>query len=140
MTPAFIFAPVLVQISLTLFMFLLLGKRKSAALRAGVVDAKKTALDNKAWPEDVVKVSNNIDNQFQAPVIFYVLCLLFYVTENVSTPVVVMAWIYALSRLVHGFVHVSSNFVPARLGAFTVSIVTLMIMTAMAFATFASLS
>ena len=76
MNASTILLPLLVQISLTLIMFLLLGVRKTKAIKAGGVDRKATALNNSAWPEDVVKVSNNIANQFQTPVLFYVIGIL----------------------------------------------------------------
>lgn len=34
--------------------------RKAQALRTKPLEIKEAALDNKAWPESVVKVSNNI--------------------------------------------------------------------------------
>ncbi len=128
-----ILLPLLIQVSLTLIMFLILGARKTGAIKAGGVDRKKTALDNSAWPEPVVKASNNIANQFQTPIIFYVLVLLFHVTNTVSTTVLVLAWVYAVSRLIHAFVHIGSNFVPARFGLFLIGVVSLMAMTVIAF-------
>jgi len=128
-----ILLPILIQISLTLIMFLVLGARKTKAIKAGGVDREKTALNNSAWPEEVVKVSNNIANQFQTPVLFYVLSILFYATNTVTTAVLALAWIYSISRLVHAFVHISSNFVPARFGIFTIGVVCLIAMTVLAF-------
>ncbi len=125
--------PMLIQVTLTLIIFLILGARKTKAIKAGGVDRQKTALDNSAWPTEVVQVSNNIANQFQTPMLFYVLCLLFYVTSTVSTVVLVLAWIYSLSRLAHAFVHINSNFVPARFGMFFIGVVCLIIMTVIAF-------
>jgi hypothetical protein len=133
MNTSSILLPLLIQISLTLIMFLLLGARKKSAIRAGGVDRKKTALDNSAWPEHVVQVSNNIANQFQTPIIFYILAILFHVTNTVTTTVLVLAWIYAVSRLIHAFVHVSSNFVPARFGMFLIGVLSLIIMTIISF-------
>jgi hypothetical protein len=133
MSNSSVILPVLIQLSLTLLMFLLLGVRKTRAIKAGNVDRTKTALDNKAWPEDVVKVSNNIANQFQTPVLFYMLCILFYVTNTVSTLVIVLAWIYVISRLIHAYVHITSNYVPARFKIFIVSVLTLIVMTIVAF-------
>ena len=128
-----ILLPVLIQVSLTLIMFLILGFRKTGAIKAGGVDRAKTALDNSAWPEDVVKVSNNIANQFQTPILFYTLCILFYVTNTVSTLILVLAWLYVLTRLVHAYVHITSNFVPVRFKTFIISVLTLIIMTVVAF-------
>lgn len=136
MSNSAILLPMLIQISLTLFIFILLGIRKTSALKAGGVERDKTALDNSAWPVEVVKVSNNIANQFQTPVLFYILCTMFYLTDNVSMAVYVLAWIYSTTRLLHAFVHVSSNFVPARFGLFMIGVVCLIIMTLLAFMNF----
>jgi hypothetical protein len=135
-----ILLPLLTQISLTLIMFLILGARKTVAIKLGGVDRDKTALDNSAWPDDVRKVSNNIANQFQTPVLFYVLCLTFQVTSTTTLPVLALAWIYAISRLVHAFVHIGSNFVPARFGVFVIGVVCLMAMTVMAFFSLSSIN
>jgi len=128
-----ILLPVLIQVSLTLIMFLILGARKTNAIKAGGVDRQAAALNNSAWPEEVVKVSNNIANQFQTPIIFYVLCILFYVTNTVSTLVLILAWVYSISRVVHGYVHISSNFVPARFSIFLIGVLSLIVMTVLAF-------
>ena len=128
-----ILLPMLIQVSLILLIFILLGMRKTAAIKAGGVDREKTALDNSAWPVDVVKVSNNIANQFQTPVIYFVLCSMFYMTDSVTMPVYVLAWVYSITRLMHAFVHVSSNFVPARFGLFMIGVVCLIAMTVMAY-------
>ncbi len=127
-----ILLPALIQILLTLFIFLMLGARKAKAIKAGGVDRKKTALNNSAWPENVVKVSNNIANQFQTPVLFYILTLVFYVTNTVSTTVLAIAWIYSVSRLLHAYVHVGSNYVPARFRIFTIGVLCLIVLTVIA--------
>lgn len=122
-------AAVLVQVSLTLMLFILLAKRKAKAIKGGEVDRKKAALHNDAWPDYVLQVSNNIQNQFQTPILFYVLSLSFIVISGVDGLVLAGAWIYALSRLVHAYIHITSNFVPNRLRAFTVGTLSLIYMT-----------
>ncbi|MEX0828029.1 MAG: hypothetical protein WD005_03660 [Haliea sp.] len=54
--------PVLAQILLTPGVYMLLGRRKFAAVKADQVDRNATALDNEAWPEAVIKISNNLAN------------------------------------------------------------------------------
>ena len=119
---------VLFQVTLTLSLFIVMGARKGKAVKAGLVDRKKAALDNNAWPDEVRKVSNNIQNQFQTPVLFYALVFAFVVTHTVSMTVLVLAWIYVISRLVHAYIHTGSNYVPARFRVFIVGVVTLIIM------------
>jgi len=125
--------PVLIQISLTLVVFIVLLVRKVKAIKAGGVDRKKTALDNSAWPENVVKVSNNIANQFQTPVLFYVLCILFQITNTVTAPVLMLAWVFTISRLIHAYIHIGSNFVPARFIMFILGVLCLIAMIMFAF-------
>lgn len=110
--------PVLFQITLTIIAFILLGLRKSKAFKARAVNLRKAALDDSAWSDDVRKVSNNIQNQFQLPVIFYVLCFGFISINGVSINTLVLSWAFVISRLVHLYIHVGSNHVPARSRAF----------------------
>lgn len=87
-------------------------------MRLKTVNLKQARLDYSAWPDDVVKVSNNIADQFESPVLFYVACLALFQLNAVSAVVLVLAWLYVATRLVHGFVHVRSNHVPIRMRAF----------------------
>jgi len=123
-----IFLPVLIQIAITIIGFMLLGVRKARALKAGNVDQTKTALDNDAWPDYVLMVSNNIRNQFQVPVLFYVLCFTFYSINAVTTTVLYLAWAFVISRVIHAYIHMSTNYVPARFRVFTVGFVIVVIM------------
>ena len=132
MNQTLIYGPVLAQIVLTFYVFILLAKRKAADVKAGVADRSKSALDNKAWSEPVVKVSNNIDNQFQTPVLFYALCFVLAQLNAVTTVTLGLAWLYAISRYLHMFVHAGSNHVPHRMPLFLVGVFTLMAMTGFA--------
>lgn len=123
MSNSSVFWPVLAQVFLTLVMFILMGARKSRAVKAGQVDRQATALDNRKWPEEVVKVSNNIANQFEVPVLFYVLCLVLYSLDAVGVVALVLAWLFALSRYAHAVAHVGANYVPVRMRLFIVGVV-----------------
>lgn len=123
-----IFLPVLVQILITISGYLLLGVRKSRAVKSNNVDLEKAALDNDAWPDYVRVVSNNIRNQFQVPVLFYVLCILFYSIDAVSAMVLYLAWAFVISRAIHAYIHMSSNFVPARFTVFTIGFIIIIVM------------
>ena len=79
-----VYLPVLAHIALVLFLFIRLGSEKSKAFKLGLVDPKVTALNPKAWPDAVVKISNNIANQFETPMLFY--ALVFVVLESKALP------------------------------------------------------
>jgi hypothetical protein len=118
MNSNYIIWPVLAQVFLTLTMLIVLGARKAKAIKAGEVNRQQAALNNRVWPEDVVKVSNNIANQFEVPVLFYVVCLVLYSINAVGLVAIVLAWLFALSRFAHAYVHIGSNYVPMRLRLF----------------------
>lgn len=120
MTRDLIFWPVLAQVLLTLFVYVALIKRKIAAMRAGRVDMERRALHDDAWPDDVMQINNNIRNQFELPVLFYVLALALWAVDAVHAAALAVAALFVLSRIVHVWIHIGSNDVPARRRAFTV--------------------
>lgn len=127
----YIFFPMLAQITLTLGMYIVLALRKTQALRAKTMNLKEAALDNKAWPESVVKVSNNIANQFESPVLFYALCLILFAINGVTLLSVALAWVFIALRYLHMKIHIGSNHVPKRLKVFVMSQGVLLLMTAL---------
>ncbi len=76
----------------------------------------------------MVLTSKNLANQFQLPVIFYVLCLILANIDAVSMFILVVAWIFVVTRYVHAYVHVTTNYVSARLRAFLLGAVSLFVL------------
>ncbi|MFN4143331.1 MAPEG family protein [Aestuariivirga sp.] len=95
-----------------------LGRARFRAARAGRVKVKDIALDSSRWPDDVRKLSNNFDNQFQVPVLFYAILPLLLVTGLADTISVVLAWVFVASRIVHSLVHTGGNVVTRRFQVF----------------------
>lgn len=120
--------PVLAHMFLVVFLFIPLIMRKSKAVKNKAVDLKETALNNHAWTSDVKKVSNNIANQFEIPVLFYALCMIIALTDNVGVLNTALAWGFVALRYVHTYVHIGSNFVPLRMRIFALSLVIVLVM------------
>lgn len=118
MNAALIFWPVLAQIALTLAIYIVLARRKAGAVKSRAVNMREAALDNRAWPESVVKVSNNLANQFESPVLFYALCLMLHAIDGVSLPALLLAWLYVALRVVHAGIHIGSNQLSRRMPVF----------------------
>ncbi len=117
--------PLLAQILLTLLMYLKLAAVKKREIDAGNVDLKATALDQRAWPESVIKINNNLRNQFETPILFYVLCMLLWALGGVGIATLVIAALYVVARYAHAFIHTTSNVVPYRFLMFMISMVML---------------
>ena len=110
--------PLLIQILLTLAAYIALAMEKKRAVKNGEVDESRRGLYDDAWPERVLKINNNIRNQFELPVLFYVLVLLSWQLHATGTFALVVAWLFALSRILHAYIHTGSNYVPLRRNVF----------------------
>ncbi|MEH6566789.1 MAG: MAPEG family protein [Halopseudomonas sp.] len=122
----------LVQIALTLYLYIKLGGAKRRALEQGQVNQARRALHDDAWPDSVRQINNNIRNQFELPVLFYVLVLVLLHLGATGWLAPVLAWLFVLSRLAHAWVHTGSNQVPLRRRLFTFGCVIILLMTALA--------
>ena len=128
-----IFLPVLVQILLTIIVFVALGVAKSRAVKLGQVDLDKRALHPEAWPDSVLKISNNINNQFETPVLFYTLAMMLWALDAVDVFAMAFAWGFVATRIVHAYIHTGSNIVPARRRVFTIGCIFLLLLAMLAF-------
>jgi len=102
---------------------------KSRAVREGSVDRREASLNPKAWPEFVLKVSNNLDNQFDSPILFYMLSVVYYLTGNVNGILLLIMGAYVFTRYIHAYIHVTSNYVPYRYKSFVIGLLTLLVLT-----------
>ena len=128
MTIPAILAPVFVQVALTFALLIWTGRVRFAAVRAGEVQVGNIALGQRAWPTRVQQVSNALQNQFELPVLFYVLVALALFTRKANLLFVVMAWMFVLSQLAHAYVYATSNIVMLRFQIFLVGAMVLMLM------------
>jgi hypothetical protein len=122
-----ILAPLFVQVLLTLIVaFILSGHRMRAGLRGDVPD--QVALREPNWPPHVRQIENNYLNQFELPVLFYVLTILAIITRHADLFFVLMAWVFVVLRIFHAYVHVTSNVLQIRGPLFFAGLVVLTIM------------
>jgi hypothetical protein len=118
MTDAAVLMPVFVQVALTFVLLIWMGSRRIRTLRERALRVSDIALGERNWPTPVLQVQNSFHNQFELPLLFYVLIGLALATHHVAAPLVVLSWLFVIARLVHAFIHTSSNRVPARFWAY----------------------
>lgn len=128
MSTAAILYPVLAQVALTFVLLFVMGPARFAAVRRGDVRIKDIALGQSAWPDRVQQLSNSLDNQFQLPVLFYVLVGFLLITRMVDPLLVGLAWIFVASRFAHAYIHVTTNDVPYRFWSYVVGLLALVAM------------
>ena len=65
--------------------------------------------------------SRHFTNLFEAPTLFYAVCLAAMVTHSSDIVLEVLAWLYVAARLVHSFIHLGRNEIVPRLSAYFTS-------------------
>ncbi|MEE1611588.1 MAPEG family protein [Microvirga sp. CF3016] len=120
-----ILLPVYVQVALTVLLLLWMGSSRLGTLRTGQVKVKDIALGERNWPTRILQIQNAYHNQFELPVLFYVLVVLALITRKADMLFVVMSWMFVASRLVHAAIHTTSNKVSHRFMAFVVGVLVL---------------
>ncbi len=128
MTNTAIVYPILAQVALTMVLMTWMAMARVRAANRGEVRLADIALDSSAWPSDIVKIGNCVLNQFQTPVLFYVLCVLLMITAKLDILQVILAWVFVTGRVVHAYIHTGTNNVLHRFYAFLVAFVALALM------------
>lgn len=128
MTVQDILAPLFVMVALTFVLMVWMAAVRIAAVRRRDVRIKEIALGQPAWPPRVQQISNCFHNQYQLPVLFYVLTILVLFLRKADLLFVVMAWIFVLLRIVHVAIFVTTNHVGHRFQAFAAGAVVLLLM------------
>jgi hypothetical protein len=123
-----ILLPLFVEVILTFVLLFWSAPLRTHALRSGAVRPENIALRELNWPKRATQVANAYANQLELPVLFYVLTILALVTRKAGILFVVLAWIFVVFRLLHAYVHVTSNNVSIRGPLFGMSAVVLAIM------------
>ncbi len=128
MSVAMILLPLFVQVGLTFVLLFALGPMRFRAVREGQVALDAAAMDGNAFPPRCRQFANAFRNQFELPVLFYVLTALALFTRKADIVFVALAWVFVLTRIVHATVHVTSNNLRLRFSAFLVGTLVLLLM------------
>lgn len=128
MSNATLMAPVFMHVALLFFILVKMGRARAQAVRSREVKIRQIALSSQAWSDEVKKVSNNYINQLQLPVVMYVAVAFYIILGKVDMVAVGLAWLFVITRLVHAYIHITSNFVLHRFRAFVAGVFLLMAM------------
>lgn len=125
-----IFYPVFVQVLLTIAVYGLLALSRARAI--GGMNCGRgnpdLALGRVEWPEDAVKRAANQRNQFELPVLFYAITAFALILNGADFLMVVLAWLFVLSRILHAAIHIGPNKVRWRSPVFAVGFLIVAIM------------
>ena len=121
--------PALALFVLTAVCVFRLGYLRFAAIRSGEISPRffKTYKDYDE-PEKLRVHARHVANLFEAPVLFYAIVVIAFVTGQVGWLPVALAWGYVLLRIAHSYVHLTSNYVPLRFQLFAASWIALIVL------------
>ena len=128
MSVQMVLLPVFVQVALTFALLFWMATARTGAVKRGETKIRDIALGQPNWTTRTLQIGNCLTNQFQFPMLFYVVVILALFTKTADIVFVVLAWVFVLSRIAHAYVHTTSNHVPTRFNVFAVGIFVLLIM------------
>ena len=76
-------------------------------------------------PDYLAVSRQTLKNQFELPIFFYFLISIILVFDKVSQLDLILAWIFVVSRYLHCYIRLSSNYVPRRAKVFQLSMLIL---------------
>ena len=120
--------PLFVEVVLTFVLLYWMAYQRTSALNAGEINARDVDLRQPNWPPRMAQVANAFQNQLELPVLFYVLTVLSLMTRHADLLFVLLAWVFVVCRVVHAYIHVTSNDIRRRGLAFGVGALVLTIM------------
>ncbi len=128
MTIQVVLLPLFAEVILTFALLFSLAPLRARDFNIGVTRPENIALREPNWSKRTLQIGYSFSNQFELPVLFYVLTILAYFTHRAGVLFVVLAWIFVLFRYLQAYVHVTSNKVRLRGSFFIVSALALAIM------------
>ena len=128
MTVQSVLLPAFVLIALTFVLGIWMGRERIGAIQRGEVKMKDLAGNWNSWPHKPTLITAAYHNQFQLPVLLYVLVLIAIITTKADLLFVVLSWVFVLARLVHAWVHTRGNDLQARFRVFMLGAVVLLVM------------
>ena len=124
----FVLLPLFAEVLLTFGVMFGMMYFRTSTLRSGETRFEDISLREPNWPRRATQFGYAFANQFELPVLFYVLTILVIITHHADLLFVLLAWIFVLMRVLQAVVHVTNNNVRMRGAYYGVGALILFIM------------
>jgi hypothetical protein len=115
--------PLIAMLVLIFSMYIIAFGARMYSVIAGTISLDHYKLfSGKTEPEYVTKAINNLNNQFQLPVIFFCACVLALALKIESPNLIFNAWAFVICRVTHSLVHLTVNIVLLRAAVFGIGL------------------
>ena len=109
MSVQMVLLPVFVLVGLAFALLLGMSFARTGALKARKTAINEIALGQPNRPPRVTQIGNCFSNQFEIPVLFYVLIALALPLRHADLFIVLMSWVFVALRFIHAGIFVTSN-------------------------------
>ena len=114
MSVQMVLLPVFVLVGLTFALLLWMATARGHALAERETSFKDIALGQQNWPTRTTQIGNCFSNQFEIPVLFYILIALALPLRRADLVIVLLSWVFVITRFAHAGIFVTSNNVRQR--------------------------
>ena len=128
MSVQMVLLPVFVLVGLAFALLLGMASARTRAVTGRQVRLEDIALRQPNWPERVTQIGNCFSNQFEIPVLFYVLIALALPLRHADLFIVLMSWVFVALRFIHAGIFVTSNNLRQRALAWFAGVLVLLAM------------
>ena len=128
MSVQMVLLPVFVLIGLTFALLLWMAGARRGALVGGQTKIRDIALGQPNWPARATQIGNCYRNQFELPLLFYILIALALPLRHADLVIVMLSWVFVVTRFAHAGIFVSSNDLGRRSTAWFAGVLVLLAM------------
>jgi len=112
--------PMLAHIGWVSMLYVWLTVARQRAVRSGQIESSCFVL-GRDEPLEVARITRNLANQFELPLIFYALVVLLVALGQVTPFDVIAAWVFVAGRVAHTLVQTLTDNVALRGQVFTIN-------------------
>ena len=106
--------PAILMMVLTLLLYVKSYLDNTKALKNKYIKGKYFKAYLGEVPEHIEVSRQTLKNQFELPILFYFLISLVLIFDKVTIIDLILAWAFVVSRYIHCYIRLTSNYVPYR--------------------------
>ena len=125
MEKTLILYPTIAMMLLTLFLYAKNFLDNVKAVKSKAINFKYFKTYKGEVPDYLTVSRQTLKNQFELPIFFYFLTSIVLVFDKVSQLDLILSWIFVVSRYLHCYIRLSSNYVPHRAKIFQIGLIIL---------------
>ena len=109
MSVPMVLLPVFVLIGLTFALLLGMAGARRGALVGGQTKVRDIVMGQPNWPTRATQIGNCFKNQFELPVLFYILIAIALPLRHADLIIVLLSWVFVVTRFIHAGIFVTLN-------------------------------